>query len=65
MRYRTFKKINEKVSLLGMGAMRFPETTDGSVDHAAPIIIKKKTIDAGINIDAKGFKEIFEKALAM
>lgn len=25
MKYRTFAKINEKVSLLGMGAMRFPE----------------------------------------
>lgn len=65
MRYRTFKKINEKVSLLGMGAMRFPETTDGSVDEAAAIRIIRAAIDAGINIDAKGFKEIFEKALAM
>ena len=52
MRYRTFKKINEKVSLLGMGAMRFPETTDGSVDEAAAIRIIRAAIYAGFNIDA-------------
>ena len=49
MQYRTFKKINEKVSLLGMGAMRFPEKDDGSVDEEKSIEIIRGAIDNGIN----------------
>ena len=32
MQYRTFKKFDKEVSLLGVGAMRFPAKEDGSVD---------------------------------
>lgn len=48
MQYRTFKNINEKVSLLGMGAMRLPETEDGKVDIQESIEIIRSAIDAGV-----------------
>lgn len=48
MKYRTFGKINEKVSLLGMGAMRLPETADGKVDEQEAISIIRSAIDSGI-----------------
>ncbi|MDO4545439.1 MAG: aldo/keto reductase [Bacillota bacterium] len=49
MQYRTFKKIDEKVSLLGMGAMRLPLNEDGSVDEVASVGIIRSAIDAGVN----------------
>ena len=49
MKYRTFAKINEKVSLLGMGAMRFPEEKDGKVDENNAVSIIRAAIDSGIN----------------
>jgi len=49
MQYRTFKKIDEKVSLLGMGTMRLPVNEDGSVNEAEAIDIIRSSIDAGIN----------------
>ena len=49
MEYRTFDKINEKVSLLGMGAMRFPESADGQVDEAEAISMIRNAVDSGIN----------------
>ena len=49
MQYRTFKKIDKEVSLLGMGCMRLPETEDGSVDEAEAIDIIRSAIDAGVN----------------
>lgn len=48
MKYRTFKKINEKVSLLGMGAMRLPETADGKIDEAEAIDMIRSSIDSGV-----------------
>ena len=49
MRYRIFNKINEKVSLLGMGAMRLPETADGEVDEKEAIDIIRSSVDSGVN----------------
>jgi len=49
MQYRTFKKIGEQVSLLGMGAMRLPETKDGKIDEKEAIDIIRSAIDSGVN----------------
>lgn len=49
MQYRTFPKINEKVSLLGMGCMRLPLKDDKSVDEDKSIAIIRSAIDAGVN----------------
>ena len=49
MQYRTFPKINEKVSLLGMGCMRLPLNEDESVDEAKAIAIIRGAIDSGVN----------------
>lgn len=49
MQYRTFPKINEKTSLLGMGCMRLPLKEDGSVDEAKSIALIRAAIDAGVN----------------
>ncbi|MEE0772793.1 MAG: aldo/keto reductase [Anaerovoracaceae bacterium] len=62
MRYRTFKKINENVSLLGIGAMRFPETTNGEVDETAAIRIIRAAIDSGINYVDTAFTYHGEKS---
>ena len=39
MQYRTFKKINEKTSLLGMGTMRLPLQDDGTIDEAQAVVM--------------------------
>jgi len=49
MEYTTFKKTGQKISLLGMGTMRLPQTPDGEVDEAAAIALIRKAIDNGIN----------------
>lgn len=49
MQYRTFDKIGQKVSLLGMGTMRLPVTEDGQVDREAAISMIRHSIDEGIN----------------
>ena len=49
MLYREFKKINKKVSLLGLGCMRFPENEDGSVKEQESIEIIRSSIDSGVN----------------
>ena len=49
MQYRTFKKLDREVSLLGMGAMRLPETEDGQINEPEAIDIIRSAIDAGIN----------------
>lgn len=49
MQYRTFKKLDREVSLLGMGAMRLPETEDGQINEPEAIDIIRSVIDAGIN----------------
>jgi predicted aldo/keto reductase-like oxidoreductase len=48
MRYRTFDKTGEKVSLLGFGAMRLP-TAGGEVDEAEAIRMIRRAIDRGVN----------------
>lgn len=49
MQYRTFPKINEKASLLGMGCMRLPLQEDKSVDETKSIALIRSAIDAGVN----------------
>ena len=49
MQYRTFKKLDREVSLLGMGTMRLPETEDGQINEPEAIDIIRSAIDAGIN----------------
>ncbi|MDR2163211.1 MAG: aldo/keto reductase [Clostridiales Family XIII bacterium] len=48
MRYRTFDKTGEQVSLLGFGAMRLP-TDGGEVDEAEAIRMIRHAIDRGVN----------------
>jgi predicted aldo/keto reductase-like oxidoreductase len=48
MRYRTFNKTGEQVSLLGFGAMRLP-TVGGEVDEAEAIRMIRYAIDNGVN----------------
>ena len=49
MQYRTFKKFDKEVSLLGMGTMRLPETEDGQINEPEAIDIIRSAIDAGVN----------------
>ena len=48
MQYRTFGKTGEKVSVLGFGCMRFPQT-DGKIDRAEATKMLRSAIDAGLN----------------
>lgn len=49
MQYRIFKKFDKEVSLLGMGAMRLPETENGQINEPEAIDIIRSAIDAGVN----------------
>ena len=49
MLYRTFEKIGQPLSLLGMGVMRLPLLADGNVDEEESIRIIRRAIDSGIN----------------
>ena len=49
MQYRTFEKINEKTSLLGMGCMRLPVDSNDTVKEEEAIRIIRDAIDGGVN----------------
>lgn len=49
MQYRTWKKIGEKVSLLGTGTMRLPLTESGEIDEPVAIEMIRHSIDKGVN----------------
>ncbi len=49
MLYRNFQTTGDKVSLLGLGAMRFPLTDDGKVDEKETIRMIHHAIDSGVN----------------
>lgn len=49
MLYRQFDKLDHRISLLGLGAMRFPTTADGKADEAEAIRMIHRAIDSGVN----------------
>ena len=49
MLYRNFKSTGKDVSLLGLGAMRFPTKEDGKADEAESIRMIRHAIDSGVN----------------
>ena len=51
MKYRKFGKLDWKVSILGFGAMRLPQTSDnmGDVDEEESIRMIRYAIDQGAN----------------
>ena len=49
MQKRRFEKIGQEVSLLGLGAMRFPCLENGDVDEEGSIRLIRSAIDRGIN----------------
>lgn len=49
MEYRMMENINEKVSLLGFGCMRFPTNADGSINEAEAFDMIDKAYQAGVN----------------
>ena len=50
MYYRTNPVSNQKISLLGFGAMRFPTTEDGKIDRPRAEEMLDQAYKAGINI---------------
>ena len=49
MFYRKMGKLNEEISLLGLGAMRLPTNSEGRIDQAASIaMIRKATAVANL-----------------
>ena len=49
MKYRTFRKTGQDISVLGFGTMRMPVLPDGNLDEAASVKLIRKAIDLGIN----------------
>ncbi len=49
MKYTTFEKTGQKISLLGMGTMRLPQLSNGHIDEAATIAIIRQAINNGVN----------------
>ncbi len=49
MKYRTFRKTGQEISLLGFGTMRMPVMADGNLDEASSVKMIRKAIDLGIN----------------
>ena len=49
MEYTTLEKLDERVSRLGFGCMRFPTTPDGAIDEPRAAAMLKTAYDAGVN----------------
>ena len=49
MEYTTLEKLNERVSRLGFGCMRFPTTPDGAIDEPRATAMLKAAYEAGVN----------------
>jgi predicted aldo/keto reductase-like oxidoreductase len=49
MRYRTMKKSDQALSILGFGCMRFPQTPAGRIDENAATAMLRAAIDGGVN----------------
>ncbi len=49
MEYRSTKKFNEKLSLLGFGCMRFPTTPEGKIDREAATKMLDAAYKNGVN----------------
>ncbi|CEQ11548.1 aldo/keto reductase [[Clostridium] sordellii] len=48
MRYREFGSTGEKISILGFGCMRFPQT-DGKINEDETLKMVRYAIDNGVN----------------
>jgi hypothetical protein len=57
MQYVPYGKTGKEVSMLGFGAMRLPQTEDGTCDYEKSVPLLRQGLDAGINyIDsARGY----------
>ncbi len=49
MEKRKMEKINEEVSILGFGCMRFPQTKEGKIDREKSQIMLDTAIESGVN----------------
>jgi predicted aldo/keto reductase-like oxidoreductase len=49
MLYRTMKKSDPPLSILGFGCMRLPQTPDGHIDEDAATAMVRAAIDGGVN----------------
>ena len=49
MKYRTFTKTGEKVSLMGLGTMRLPTNADGTINEDEAVKMIRHAIDSGVN----------------
>ena len=49
MRYREYKGINRKVSVLGYGCMRYPKNADGSVNELRTTRLLREAFRNGVN----------------
>ena len=49
MEYTMMGKLNERVSRLGFGCMRFPTTPEGKIDEPRAEAMLKRAYDAGVN----------------
>ena len=49
MEYTTLNKLNERVSRLGFGCMRFPTTPEGAIDEPRATAMLKAAYDASVN----------------
>lgn len=56
MKYREFNRTGEKISLLGLGTLRFPTLEDGSVNFKETIELIRSAIDNGVNYIDLGYK---------
>lgn len=55
MQFRKFKTVEREISLLGLGAMRFPQDESGKADEKKSIELIRHAVDSGINYLDTGY----------